>query len=73
MISGPPAAAMVAGKAALVCAGLLVGLGARYGAGCTNGHGVCDLSRLSPRSAVATSAFILAGFAPVFAARHLLS
>ncbi|AYG45040.1 YeeE/YedE family protein [Pseudomonas sp. Leaf58] len=57
----------------LVVAGLLVGLGTRYGAGCTSGHGVCGLSRMSPRSAVATLCFIAAGFATVFVARHLLS
>ena len=54
----------------LVLAGLLVGLGTRYGAGCTSGHGVCGLSRLSPRSAVATLAFMGAGFATVWLLRH---
>jgi uncharacterized protein len=53
-------------------AGLLVGIGTRYGAGCTSGHGVCGLSRLSPRSAVATAVFMTAGFATVFVLRHLL-
>ena len=53
-------------------AGLLVGLGTRYGSGCTSGHGVCGLSRLSPRSLVATLAFMGAGFAIVFVLRHLL-
>ena len=61
-----------AGYGALVVAGLLVGLGTRYGAGCTSGHGVCGISRLSPRSLVATAAFMLAGFATVFVMRHLL-
>ena len=56
----------------LVVAGLLVGLGTRYGSGCTSGHGVCGLSRLSPRSLVATLAFMGAGFATVFVVRHLL-
>ena len=56
----------------LVAAGLLVGLGTRYGSGCTSGHGVCGLSRLSPRSLVATAAFMAAGFATVFIIRHLL-
>ena len=55
----------------LIIAGLLVGIGTRYGAGCTSGHGVCGLSRLSPRSAVATLAFMGAGFAAVFVLRHL--
>lgn len=58
--------------AALIAAGLLVGLGTRYGSGCTSGHGVCGLSRLSPRSLAATAAFMGAGFAAVFVIRHLL-
>ena len=61
-----------AGYGSLVLAGLLVGVGTRYGAGCTSGHGVCGLSRLSPRSLVATAAFMAAGFATVFVLRHLL-
>ena len=61
-----------AGFTTLVAAGLLVGLGTRYGSGCTSGHGVCGLSRLSPRSLVATLAFMGAGFAMVFVARHVL-
>jgi uncharacterized membrane protein YedE/YeeE len=56
----------------LLAAGLLVGAGTRYGSGCTSGHGVCGLARLSPRSLAATLAFMLAGFATVFAVRHLL-
>ena len=62
-----------AGYLALVAAGLLVGLGTRYGAGCTSGHGVCGVSRLSPRSLVATAVFMGAGFATVFMLRHLLN
>ncbi|MYN10390.1 YeeE/YedE family protein [Pseudoduganella aquatica] len=62
-----------AGTAVLVVAGLLVGVGTRYGAGCTSGHGVCGLSRLSPRSLVATLAFMGAGFGTVFVLRHLLA
>ena len=61
-----------AGFATIVGAGLLVGLGTRYGSGCTSGHGVCGLSRLSPRSLVATLAFMGAGFAMVFVVRHVL-
>ena len=57
---------------ALVLAGLLVGMGTRYGSGCTSGHGVCGLSRLSPRSLAATVAFMGAGFFTVFVIRHLL-
>jgi uncharacterized membrane protein YedE/YeeE len=62
-----------AGYFALVTAGLLVGVGTRYGSGCTSGHGVCGLSRLSPRSLVATVAFMGAGFATVFVVRHLFN
>jgi uncharacterized membrane protein YedE/YeeE len=61
-----------AGFGTLIAAGLLVGLGTRYGSGCTSGHGVCGLSRLSPRSLVATGAFMAAGFAIVFIVRHLI-
>ena len=57
---------------ALVLAGLLVGVGTRYGSGCTSGHGVCGLSRLSPRSLAATVTFMAAGFVTVFLTRHLL-
>ena len=56
----------------LAVAGLLVGFGSRYGSGCTSGHGVCGLSRLSSRSLVATLVFMATGFAAVFAVRHLL-
>ena len=61
-----------AGFPTIVGAGLLVGLGTRYGSGCTSGHGVCGLSRLSPRSLVATLAFMGAGFTMVFVVRHVL-
>lgn len=61
-----------AGYGALILAGLLVGIGTRYGSGCTSGHGVCGLSRLSPRSLVATGTFMGAGFVTVFVIRHLL-
>ena len=57
----------------LAAAGLLVGIGTRYGGGCTSGHGVCGVARLSPRSIVATLAFMAAGFATVYVARHLIS
>ncbi|WP_339458441.1 YeeE/YedE family protein [Pseudomonas sp. EA_105y_Pfl2_R69] len=60
------------GWLSLGLAGLLVGVGTRYGAGCTSGHGVCGISRLSPRSLAATLAFMAAGFATVFVLRHLL-
>ena len=67
-----PSTRIDAGYGALVAAGLLVGVGTRYGGGCTSGHGVCGLSRLSPRSLVATAAFMVAGFATVFVLRHVL-
>ena len=57
---------------ALVAAGLLVGVGTRYGGGCTSGHGVCGVSRASPRSVAATLAFMAAGFATVYVVRHLI-
>lgn len=62
-----------AGSSTLVLAGLLVGIGTRYGAGCTSGHGVCGISRLSLRSIVATLAFMGAGFLTVFVLRHVLN
>jgi uncharacterized membrane protein YedE/YeeE len=61
------------GTLTLVIAGLLVGFGTRMGAGCTSGHGVCGVSRLSLRSIAATIVFMLAGFATVFAARHVFT
>lgn len=57
---------------ALLVAGFLVGVGTRYGSGCTSGHGVCGLSRLSPRSLIATATFMAAGFVTVFVLRHVL-
>lgn len=62
-----------ASEAVLVIAGLLVGWGTRYGSGCTSGHGVCGLSRLSPRSLAATLAFMAAGFATVYLVRHVFA
>ena len=56
----------------LLIAGLLVGIGTRYGSGCTSGHGICGLSRRSPRSVMATIAFMFAGFVTVYIARHLI-
>lgn len=56
----------------IVAGGLLVGFGTRLGGGCTSGHGVCGLARLSPRSLAATCVFMAAGAAVVFVARHLI-
>jgi len=61
-----------AGYASIAIAGLLVGLGTRYGSGCTSGHGVCGLSRLSPRSLVATLTFMAFGFLVVYVIRHAI-
>jgi uncharacterized membrane protein YedE/YeeE len=58
---------------ALAAAGLLVGIGTRYGGGCTSGHGVCGVSRLSPRSIVATLVFMAVGFATVYVTHHLIA
>lgn len=56
----------------LIAAGLLVGFGTRLGSGCTSGHGVCGMARLSPRSIAATLTFMAAGFVTVFVTRHLI-
>lgn len=72
LFSHLPAIEINSGWLALSVAGLLVGIGTRYGSGCTSGHGVCGLSRLSPRSLAATLTFMAAGFATVFVLRHLL-
>lgn len=68
-----PAVQIDAEYGALMVAGVLVGVGTRYGGGCTSGHGVCGLSRLSPRSLVATATFMGAGFVTVFLTRHLFN
>ncbi|ARN19307.1 YeeE/YedE family protein [Piscinibacter gummiphilus] len=68
-----PPVTIDAGTSATVAAGLLVGFGTRLGSGCTSGHGVCGLSRLSPRSLVATLAFMAAGFVAVWVIRHLFA
>ena len=67
-----PVIAIDAGNGVLIAAGLLVGVGTRYGSGCTSGHGVCGISRLSPRSLAATLIFMAAGFAATYAVRHLI-
>jgi hypothetical protein len=69
--AGGPFAQTVSDNAPLMAAaGLLVGFGAGYGGGCTSGHGVCGIARLSPRSLVATATFMATGFATVFVMRH---
>lgn len=56
----------------LAIAGLIVGISTRYGSGCTSGHGVCGIARLSPRSIIATLAYMATGFATVYVVRHLI-
>lgn len=73
LVVGPTQPRIDANWGMVVMAGLLVGVGTRYGSGCTSGHGVCGLSRMSPRSLVATLAFMGAGFVTVFLIRHALA
>lgn len=73
LVAVVPEAQIDAGTAMLVTAGLLVGFGTRLGSGCTSGHGVCGLSRLSWRSLVATLCFMATGFLTVFVVRHVLN
>ena len=73
-LAGAPVHSRIdADNAWVLIAGLLVGLGTRYGSGCTSGHGVCGLSRFSVRSLAATLCFMGAAFATVFVTRHLLT
>jgi len=72
IVAEPTPPTIAASYPMMIAAGLLVGAGTRYGSGCTSGHGVCGLSRLSPRSLVATLMFMAAGFATVFVVRHLV-
>ncbi|WP_150913437.1 YeeE/YedE family protein [Marinobacter halotolerans] len=72
MFAGLPPIQINAGYPVIIAAGLLVGIGTRYGSGCTSGHGVCGISRLSPRSLVATATFMAAGFITVYVIRHLI-
>ena len=72
LLAGAPRIQIAAGPMALILAGLLVGFGTRLGAGCTSGHGVCGLARLSPRSVVATAVFMATAAATVFVLRHAM-
>lgn len=65
-------AALKTGWVGMIAAGLIVGFGTRMSSGCTSGHGVCGIGRLSQRSIVATCTFMTAGFVTVFVLRHLL-
>jgi uncharacterized membrane protein YedE/YeeE len=71
ILVGPVEARFEQGLAALIIAGLVVGFGTRLGSGCTSGHGVCGMSRLSARSLVATATFMITGFATVAAMNAL--
>lgn len=73
LIAPLPPMEMPSNPLVIVLAGLLVGFGTRLGSGCTSGHGVCGLSRLSLRSLAATLTFIGAGAATVFVVRHVLA
>ena len=72
LLHAPPPV-IEADTAALMVGGLLVGFGTRLAAGCTSGHGVCGVARLSPRSIAATTTFMVAGFLTDFAVRHLIA
>ncbi|HSF93456.1 MAG TPA: YeeE/YedE family protein [Thermohalobaculum sp.] len=69
---GAPAIAVTGWLPLLLAGGLLVGFGTRLGSGCTSGHGVCGMSRLSPRSLVATGTFMAVAAVTVFLTRHVL-
>lgn len=72
-LAGRPVTIQVEASApVLVLAGLLVGIGTSLGSGCTSGHGVCGVSRLSPRSIAATAVFIAVGVATVYLLRHVI-
>ncbi len=71
IFSGLPAPRIQAGPALIMLSGLFVGLGTCFGSGCTSGHGVCGLARLSPRSLVATLTFMATGIVTVFVLRHV--
>ena len=67
-----PEIVLPSSSAVVIAGGLLVGLGTRLGGGCTSGHGVCGLARLSTRSLAATIVFMASGFATVFVVRHFV-
>jgi uncharacterized membrane protein YedE/YeeE len=71
-LAGAPPIRLDATVPVVIAGGLLVGFGTRLGGGCTSGHGVCGLARLSPRSIVATLLFMAAGFITVFVMRHVV-
>ena len=72
LFGGTIAFAVPVSTLALAIGGIIVGIGVYFGSGCTSGHGVCGMARLSPRSIVATIVFMIATFATVFVTRHML-
>ena len=72
VIAAYPYATIDASYPVLIVAGVLVGIGTRFAGGCTSGHGVCGLSRLSPRSLAATLSFMAAAFLTVYVVRHAI-
>ncbi len=72
LLGGTISFAVPVSTGALVIGGLIVGVGVFYGSGCTSGHGVCGMARLSPRSIVATMVFMISTFITVFVTRHIL-
>jgi uncharacterized membrane protein YedE/YeeE len=72
LVHGLPAITFDVSLPTIALAGVVVGLGTRYGAGCTSGHGICGVARLSPRSIVATCCFVGMGMLTVYVGRHLL-
>lgn len=68
----PPNIEFNASPLMMIVAGLLVGFGTRMGSGCTSGHGICGISRLSKRSMIATMTFMFAGFVTVYLIRHII-
>lgn len=82
MVSGPLVVLLATGRMPevgvpvstyeMIAGGIIVGIGVTFGGGCTSGHGVCGIARVSPRSIVATCVFMLAAFVTVFVTRHLL-
>jgi uncharacterized membrane protein YedE/YeeE len=72
LVTGGPVVAFDVSWPVIVIGGLLTGIGTRIGAGCTSGHGVCGIARLSPRSIVATATFVAVGALTVFISRHMI-
>lgn len=72
LTGGMPAVQVPVGTTALIVGGIIVGIGVTFGSGCTSGHGVCGMARLSPRSIVATLTFMATTFVTVYVIRHVI-